>query len=289
MKLLFGLLILINIAFFLWNSSDRGVDEGQRRQSVHEDQVRLVDEDPGHSRASLDDVIARGVPQINPVSTDAPAAKPTDKPVDQSTVQSTGDNQVAEPGSDTRPAGAPAAKPAVSAKQQTPTAAPPAPQPAASKPAAPDAVAPVEIASKPTPAPAPAVRECRTFGPFKDKSAAKGKVAELKKQDISATIVSSSKSAGIKNRYRVFQGPFSSSGMARARRDSLTRKGIKEHFARKDSSGKYFVSLGVFSTREAADKLVSALGKKGENAKIKTEKITGESVTEYRVKTAACK
>jgi len=89
MKLLFGLLILINIAFFLWNSSDRGVDEGRRRQPVHEDQVRLVDEDPGRARASLDDVIARGVPQINPVSRDAPAAEPTDKPADPSTAQST--------------------------------------------------------------------------------------------------------------------------------------------------------------------------------------------------------
>ena len=287
MKLLFGLLILINIAFFLWNSSDRGVDEGQRRQSVHEDEVRLVDEDSGH--ASLDEVMARGTPQIKPAPIDSASEKPADKPAAQPGSAS----QLAETGNPARSAETATDRTDASGKGETPAVAPPTAESAAaaavaSRPAA-DAVAPAAASSKPAPAVQPAARECRTFGPYKDKSSAKKKLASLQKQGEAASIVSASKSAGIKNRYRVFQGPFSSSGMARARRDSLTRKGIKEHFARKNSGGKYIVSLGVFSTRDKADRLVAALGKKGENAKIRTEKITGQSVVEYRVKTAACK
>lgn len=279
MKLLFGLLILINIAFFLWNSSNSGVDEGQRRQSVHEEDVRLASEagSPG-KKASLDDVVARGMPEIKPVMPESAGKETAETPFSENkSAGATGENERKE----TAGAADSLSRPVEGVA--TPTAATPAP----TKPEAIKSTAKVE---EPEPVKAkPIVKKCQTFGPYTKKSAAQKKIYALKKSGEVATISSSTKSAGLKNRYRVYQGSFNTSEMARARRDSLSRKGIKEHFARKNEHGKYIISLGVFSSRETAEKLVASLAKKGEKAQVMVEKIAGESVSQYYVKTSACK
>ncbi len=283
MKLLFGLLILINIAFFLWNTSDNGVNEGQKRQPVHEDQVRLASETDSASaaKADLEEVVARGMPDISPVT----AASSEKNPTQENTEPSRPEAPIA-PAGEKAPVVAAAKQESADMKSESSSSKVTPPAPPAREKNVP------EEKSEPNPEPAPVKvvkKKCYKFGPFSSKSAAEKKKAELAKAGEIAVVYSSSSDAGIKNRYRVYQGTFNTAEMARARRGSLTRKGIKEHFARKDDSGKYFVSLGVFSSRDKADKFVGFLAKKGEKAQVRVEKITGKPVTKYRVKTSACK
>jgi hypothetical protein len=71
--------------------------------------------------------------------------------------------------------------------------------------------------------------------------------------------------------YRIYLGPFPTQAEAVDMRTELRSKNILDHFVRKQDSGDFIVSLGIYTTQEAADNALVMLEDSLETVKMSQE------------------
>lgn len=247
MRWLFAILVVLNIGFFLWNSSDNGGNDMARRQGLHEEQMLLAGEQRTNQSADerITEIRERGMPNIS-------LAGGADK---ESTDEAIANQGVSQTNAD--------------AKEKTNSSYL-------------EPVTPADNAETKT-EPAP---HCVAIGPFQSRKQTEQIAALLKKASIGYGIKGEPATVQ-KMRFRVYQGPYKDAAASKAQRSSLVEKGVAEHFSRKEKNGQTIISLGVFSTRNAANTLIATLEKIGEKAEIREEP-TGSTAsgTVYWINTA---
>ena len=112
---------------------------------------------------------------------------------------------------------------------------------------------------------------CYRLGPFMHKESYDLAQAVLFNADVEyqKTVRSSQKS----NVYRLYLGPYDTSSEVAKVRQELNSKLILDHFSRKLSEGEYMVSLGIYSTQDAADSALRLFQRKLNDIKMRNETI----------------
>lgn len=116
------------------------------------------------------------------------------------------------------------------------------------------------VASTPTTPAAPAQLACFTLGPVADADwiAVKPKLRELKLTPLKPTVEESA------SKYWVYIPPLGSQDLAQRKASQLTALGVTEYFVIQDGSKwQNAISLGIFSSKEAADKQLLTLQDQG--------------------------
>ena len=81
----------------------------------------------------------------------------------------------------------------------------------------------------------------------------------------------STREARQSNVYRIYLGPFDSQAEALDKRTDLRRENILDHFVRKQEDGRHIVSLGIYTTQEAAMNALSLFDGKLDSVKMAQE------------------
>jgi hypothetical protein len=102
---------------------------------------------------------------------------------------------------------------------------------------------------------------CFSAGPFVTAEAAASLAAQLGAAHWSTTPRADEEQ--VESAYRVFLPPFASHKAAEAKRRELSRLGVEDHYLITEPDKKNAISLGVFSTREAAVKHAQGLSQRG--------------------------
>ncbi len=122
------------------------------------------------------------------------------------------------------------------------------------------------------PAPAPAEEAaaggnmCFAVGPFPTSVAAAKAGAQLDRLQLTYAVRAEQRP--VPSAWQVLLPPLGSKARAEAKRKELTRRGISEHYLILEGRNKGAISLGLFSTPEAAQKQLEHLSQQGVEAKI---------------------
>lgn len=109
---------------------------------------------------------------------------------------------------------------------------------------------------------------CFAIGPFPTPMAAVKAGAQLDRLRLAYAV--RSERQRVPSAWQVLLPPLSSMAKAEAKRKELTRQGITDHFLILEGTNRRGISLGVFSTPEAAQKQSARLAQQGLTAQIQT-------------------
>lgn len=109
---------------------------------------------------------------------------------------------------------------------------------------------------------------CFAIGPFPTSVAAAKAGAQLDRLALAYAVRAEPRREP--SAWQVLLPPLASKAQAEAKRKDLTRRGISEHYLILEGRNKGAISLGLFSTPEAAQKQLERLGQQGVEAKIDT-------------------
>ena len=73
--------------------------------------------------------------------------------------------------------------------------------------------------------------------------------------------------------YRLYLGPFATQAQALDKRTELKRANVLDHFVRKQNNGTYIISLGIYTTQQAANNALSLF-----DGKLNSVKTTQENL-----------
>lgn len=109
---------------------------------------------------------------------------------------------------------------------------------------------------------------CFAIGPFPSSVEAAKAGAQLERLQLAHAI--RAQPQRVPSAWQVLLPPPGSKAKVEAKRKELTRRGISDHYVILEGRNKGAISLGVFSTPEAAQKQLEHLGQQGIEAKIDT-------------------
>jgi len=110
---------------------------------------------------------------------------------------------------------------------------------------------------------------CYRLGPFMHK--ANYELAQAVLFNAGVDYKKSTRTSRESSMYRVYLGPFTNQPQAADMRVELRRNKVLDHFVKKESSGQYIVSLGIYSTQDTATNAVKLFSDRIDSVKLKPE------------------
>jgi len=124
--------------------------------------------------------------------------------------------------------------------------------------------------SKPSTSDIAVNKKCYRVGPFMHPSTLS--LAEAKLDNLGVDYAMESRESTTAEVFRVYMGPYDDAVSASSARDELSAKGITDHFQRKESSGSFMVSLGIYSRGISAQRSLEGFLDKGIKVRMRPER-----------------
>lgn len=122
---------------------------------------------------------------------------------------------------------------------------------------------------RPDDGPQDTASQCARIGPFVNSAVAALAAQKLDSMSLRYT-QRTVKSREIRA-FRVFLGPFVSQSAIEAQKRLLDGAKVKDYYVKHDEQGAGIISLGLFSQRDGAEKLLDQLGRRDIQAELRTE------------------